>query len=216
MSFTIGDVFDDAQGLLNDVAAATYTDARLTPLVKIAHRELKDRLNACGHQTTLEKATATIAAGATTYGTLPTGFAFPHKMEERASGGTDDDYIPMIPAIVEPPRDGGALAVLQEWVFRGYSIYFVAASQDREVRLWYWGRFLPIIVDGTTAVSQEQFQNYLMYRTAALAARVIGEDTERAADLNAQASAEMDLIMSAIAKNEQNLRVVRPPRRRRF
>lgn len=217
MSFTVDDVIDEAQVWLNDVGQATYTDARLIPIVKVAHREIRDRLLSLGMRTLMNQSDNVVSAGTTSIdmtSTTPT-FLLPIKLEERLNGSTlDADYQPMKEVYMKPARDPDR--EFREWWFRNNIINFIAATVDRQVRIHYYGALSPAITNGASVVNALHLQNYLSFRTAAIAARTIHEDVERSADLNEQAQAEMELLLSTFVKNEQSINTRRRPRRRRF
>lgn len=217
MPFTAGEVFTEVQGFLNDVGKSTYTDAKLGPFLRVAYRELRDRLNSFGMSPDIHIESKTIAAAGTDYGKLPDDFMAPYYMEERRPGGADSEWVRMQEVGNIPVRTRDSCLV--HWAYRGSTILFVGSSTNTEVRLHYWGDLLPTLSNPVNAVdemTQLALQNYLVFRTTAFAARSIGEDVDRASDFQAQAQSEMDLLLATYAKNEQSVAYSRPPRPRRF
>lgn len=214
-SYTCDQVIDDAQALCNDTSGVTYTDARMLILLKIAHRQLQKALTSRGLQT-MQRVTAaqTITAGTATF-TAPSDLIMPIKMEERGVGEGADAWTLMERAYTEPVRLGQS--TLGTWVFRDATFYFTAATQNREIRLWYYGTLLP--VPATGAGGAQLFlntQDFLTYKLAALAALTIGENENRAAIFEEQARAEVEDLIGQFVKDQQSLPVTRRPRRRRF
>lgn len=197
----VKDVLDETSGLLNDTGRSLYSYAAMLPYFKKAWLELQNKLILNGMPYPLKIASpVTIAAAATTYGTVPTDMVTPIKMREASVGGTD--WIPMRKTVWEPDDPQGAS--LGVWDFRNGSILFRGATQARQVKLYY-NATLTTIVDETTTIPLDYARSVLAARVGALCAEFIGEDRERAASLNADFMANLDLAIDVGIQERQNL-----------
>lgn len=208
--FTAASVMDSAASALNDTAKTLYSYVVLLPYLKMAYKELESELVLNEVPLQLEvSAVIDVAAGATTLVT-PADFFLPISLKERRDGSTnDDDFVDMVEMSFEPLTQQSTN--LEVWSFREGTINFVGATEAREVKLRYW-KSLAAIVDETTQLALEPFQQGLSYRTAALAARLIGRNDGRADYLDGFAGTELDKGLSIFIKANQAKRV----RRKRF
>lgn len=133
---TVNDIFDRARGVyLNDADGRVWPNAKLVPFLKASYDMYQTELanNALSTLDTIASP-VTILAGATTYGTLPTDFVWPIKLEERTPGSVEL-YSPMYQFRWENNIRQGD--ILLYWSFRGDAILFPGALTDREVLLYY-------------------------------------------------------------------------------
>jgi len=167
---TVQEIFDRARGAyLNDPDARVFTNAKLVPVLKSSYDDLQTDLVANDLSTVdAIAAPAIIAAGSTSYGTLPSDFIWPVKLEERASGSTDL-YNPMTQL-----RWTNNITIdtsLNYWNFIGDSIDFPAASTNREVLLYY-KKVYPDFPTGTGDPVIDATTNVLGHSISAMAARI--------------------------------------------
>jgi len=215
MALTVLDCLNAARFLLNDVSALKYTNAKLLPAFRDAYQELEDEMIDTGHPMHMERAAPqTIPALALVLTTIPTNMIEPIDLEERAVASTFD-YTPMKRRMWEPNIQQGE--TLQFWVWREGAVVFLGATIQREVRLYYH-RMLAAIVNETSNVEVVNAKNFLSSRTAALAAFVISQDSERASALAQRAGAALYKLTGTQIKNRQSLPTRRRPYRafRRF
>lgn len=167
---TVQEILDRARGIyLNDPNARTYPNDKLIPQLKAAYDDLQTEYQENGLSTIDEiAAPVTITAGITTYGTLPTDFVWPVKLEERIAGSTDL-YTPMRQlrweANITPDTQ------LNYWAYREDTILFPEATTNREVRLYYQ-KLYPDFPVGTGDPVIDATTNVLGHAIAALAARI--------------------------------------------
>lgn len=203
---------DLAASLLNDTTKLLYTFAVQIPYLKSANQQLEQELQAQGNQIDLiSEAEITVALGQK-YLNLPVSFFIPISLMERKSG-TTDSYIPMMERSDVYAPSAEPSSNLSIWDFRHNCINFVGSTEIRQVRLFYY-RTLPELVDETSSQEVRGGKNYLSFRTAALCARFIGGNRQRADDLDIQALQHLDLITSIYQKNQQGNRKRRRPFRR--
>src|SRR5215468_2490293 len=135
---TVQEIFDEARSIyLNDADAKVYKNDKLLPFYKTAYDRYQVKLlqNALSTLDAVDTPKV-ITAGSTTYGTLPSDFAFPLKMEERLNGSPSTTlYTPMIQS--RWVQNVAVNTELNLWAFRADGIEFPGASTDRQVRLYY-------------------------------------------------------------------------------
>lgn len=208
MPDTAQDVMVESQGLLNDAAGIFYTLDSLLPYLNKAYRELQDYYNLHGLKTTVAMSTyLPVPAGTTQMTTIPADMLRPTQLAERTPG-TVEQFTDMDERSWEP--DETQTNHLRVWTWREETIYLVGATVDREVRIRYVKSLSPFSGTGSF-IGITNAKLVLASRTAALAARYIGENPTRADELDTETVRALDrLIVTAIRQN-QGL----PARRRR-
>jgi hypothetical protein len=202
MALLVSTCYTEARALLNDAANTTYTDAVLLPFFIRAYKQLEQRLRRSGIQVVNEvSATISVGIGVLTL-TLPTDFAIPISLFERAVGGTDDDWQPMAERTFEPLEVQSS--TLEVWAFRENAIVFRGSTAAREVKLLY-KKFLPTIASGADNVLFLDAQPFLASVTAAYAALFIAENVSRYEALMDQALSDLSDIEGIAIKERQNL-----------
>ena len=206
---------NEARILLNDVAAANFTDAVLLPFLRKAYRELQQNLVDNGISNNREQsATTTIPAGTTAWTfssspALPSTLLYPIQMKEKISGADDSTLVDMIQENWVP--DIAQTSKLVYWAWIDSQIRFVGATADVPVQLRYF-ESLGAITDATTNITILDSETFLASRTAALAAMYAGGNPTRATALQQDAITALDLLLGTAVKERQSM----PVRRRRF
>lgn len=209
MAFTIADIRDRILAKLNDPNQDEFTDDILLPHAKEAADELQTTLELNGILV-LEKKSAAIVVpiGTTQMGILlPTDMLEPQILKERLSGSTDM-YQDMIPRQWEPeilPTDS-----LRYWTYREQDIFFVGATTDRQVHIHYIKRLINL-VSVNTPIPVNNAEQFMVNRTAALAADFQGENETRAMKLNKDADDNIEQLIGIGIKNKQGTRTRRRP-----
>jgi len=212
----ISDVFDRARAILNDaltVSGTIYNDTALLPLVKVANDELSDYLITNG--VTVQKqmvVSIPVLAGVKEL-TLPADIVVPITLYEKAQGAPDADYVQMAEKAWEP--NAPQVTNLVNWVWRDQEVKFNGATTPRDVRLDYI-RLLAEIQDEDTLVEVIGSVNFLSFRTAALGARHIGENPNKADELDLDAIKYRDKLLQIGVRKNQTLRGRRRPFRLPF
>lgn len=207
---TAATVFARARAALNDTASLLYGDTQLLPYLQMAYDELQGKLVENGVATLKEISTIIpVAANATTI-TSPSDLVEVIEVWERPSGSTDD-FKPVDEREWEPEEDPNQAIIY--WTWREEQIQILQPTTDREVKLRYKKSFSPIVSEASILASAS-YVNVLGFRTAALAAKFIGENPTRATELNGDAQRELDTILNTAAKKSQGLAVRR--RRTRY
>ena len=165
-------VLAGARQLLNDVAAATWTDTVLIPKLQDAHRELQKVLKQVAAP--VMKAIGndiSVLANATTL-TLPNDIVEPIRLWEKAPADAQSLYIPM--TNTDPLPIVAQAATLVYWAWRDEVVSFIGASANRFVRMEYW-KSLAVPVLNTDLLGITDAEIYLSPRLAALASLAVGE-----------------------------------------
>jgi hypothetical protein len=178
-------VMDDAAALLNDQGKVRYTYAIQLSYLQMANDELIQKLAVNGISV-LKKfsSVAVIASGASVF-PIPVDMLLPEKMFERQAG-SNDVFILMTEKQAPPEELNGTS--LSFWSYRNLAITLGPANlqgalQAREVKLDYT-RILTSITSSGTVVEIDASKRFLAQRTAGLCARYIGENTQRADQLD--------------------------------
>ncbi len=202
MALLASDVITDVQVHLNDTGAVTYTSSVILPYLKIAVRDLQSKLLVHSVQILREvSAVQDIPANQTTVnaGTL-TDLLIPIKIEERADGDDNGDWIPLEKKTY--PLDRVATTTLIDWDFRENAIEFIGATVAREIRVTYQKLFTPV-TSSSTPIDLQQAHNYLGYRTAYLIASTLMMNQELANALEGPMVQSGEEVVSISVKGEQ-------------
>jgi len=176
LTSTVQEIFDRCRSVyLNDPDGRVFTNSKLVPILKAAYDDLQTEYIA-NDLSTLDKVASpvTILAPATSYGTLPSDFIWPIKLEERASGSSNL-YSPM--SQLKFVNNITPDTALNYWQFMGDVINFPAATTNREVLLYY-KKIYPDFPDGTGDPVIDKSTSVLGHSISAMSAR-IGELVQR-------------------------------------
>lgn len=174
-------VLDEAAGLLNDQARATFTYTNMLPYLSKANDELETQLALNGVSILKQQsAVSTINIG-TALLPLPVDLLTPLEMWERLAG-TAETYVSMDEVDFPPEEIAGP--DLRFWAYENLLLKIGPANSAgaltaREVKLNYT-RLLTSITSQASAIEVQKSKTFLAERTAGLAARFIGENGNRA------------------------------------
>ena len=202
-----------ARALLNDSAAAVFTDTLLMPFLNSAYRGLQRELAENGVSVLAEQQDIALSVDPTTGVTptelsdtsspqLPTDCLAPHMLWERATANTSDVFIPM-----EKFMSGGSMLNLQPstylrlWEWREDKINLIGATQSITVRVRY-EKVLPQLTLGADPVQIRSATDPLAFATAALAARSRGARA-LAQDLLGTAQMAIENLIERYVRPEQ-------------
>lgn len=208
MADTVAQVMTEAKALLNDINGVFYTNTALLPYLNKAYRELQNVMNLHGLKNTVDvSATLTVTAGSTTIAAPPADMLRPIELAERTPG-SGDQFTPMDERSWEPEDEQSTS--LGVWTWREETIYLLGATQDREVRIRYVKSLSVLSGDGSI-IAITNALTVLAARTAALAARFIGENPSRADELDTETGFSLDTFIVTAVRQNQGM----PTRRRR-
>lgn len=209
MAIVASDVMDRSAALLNDPNKSLYTYTKQLPFLQQASDDLTDELAAHSVPTLREvSAVKSITAGTTDMtSTLPTDILTPTRLLERKPGQTDDAWLEMVKVSTLPQRTMGAALI--HWVWREDMIYFVGATVNIEVKLYYTRIFTPI-ASSSSAIDMVPALSFLAARTAEHISYLSGADKDRARVLGGMAARALHVIVA------REIRGMLPVRRKRF
>src|SRR5690348_10370169 len=207
------DALSLARALLNDTAAAVFTDALLMPLLNSAYRGLQRELAENGVSVLIEQQDLDLEPDPTSGVTsteisdasspqLPSDCLMPHMLWERATANTSDVFVPM-----EKFTSGGSMLNLQPstylrlWEWREDKINLIGATQSITVRIRY-EKVLPLLTLGTDPIQIRSATDPLAFATAALAARSRGARA-LAQDLLGAAQMATETLIERYVRPEQ-------------
>lgn len=194
--------------ILNDANRNMWTDTVLFPMLVLSFQELD--LEYVNHSlpAILDISPAIpIPAGVKILAPL-TDFAAPLTVEERAPGEDDTRWVALTQVTYEPDTSRPG-TTLNSWAYREQEIKFAGATVNREVRLHYYKNFdEPTSPDSNVGVLNSQL--FLQFKTAANAARFIGQRPTLADRLDVSAAEFLGKAMNREVKSIQNM-----PKRRR-
>lgn len=199
----------EARVLLNDANASLFTDTVLLPFLQKAYRELLLKLDTRQSDTQDEISSAILVTAGATSVTLPADLIRPTKLEEKAVGASDDDYIEM--SEQEWEENIQTIEILRYWAWREEAIRVPGATVDRSVRIFYV-KSLTAPVNGASQLNIGRAETFLATRTAALAARYIQQDMVRAEMLDEDTGASLKDYFTAEVRSKQG----KPTRRRPY
>jgi hypothetical protein len=229
MSYTLLDIIPRIVARLNDSDQNIYTNLALIPYAQDAGDELQSMLELNG-ALVLEEISTIIpfpislnanqenlvslgnggdgsAAGAPFDSLIPDDMLEPQRLEERLTG-TTDQFIPMIRRAWEPdvqPTDS-----LRYWSYREEDIFFVGCTTARDIKVYYLKKLINITGVGSV-IAVNNSQQFMINRTAAMAARYLGENPTRADELDKEATLNLDWVIRIGLKSKQGARTRRRP-----
>lgn len=206
------ELMDSSAAALNDTGLTKFTYLKQIPYLNIAIKELEEVMQSNNISVTNEQNTSIIIlAGATEIAAIdmPTDMVEPRVLYERDTNSSEDwqlmSKVDFLPPFVE------LLQSLIYWCYINQEIKFIGATSDRQLKLQYIARRQPKIVDPTNAITILNADTFLIYRNAALCAQYIGENKERADELNINAGMALDRFLSINNKSRQSSPVRRRP-----
>lgn len=217
MAYPASDVYAMCRSLLNDQNGTIFTDAVLQPFLNIALRDLGGLMARANIPVTnVTSAAIDVDAGVDNIG--DTGPALPSNLTEiqgiyQRQADTDEDYFLITRYEFLPHIDVATerTTYIPAWAWIGQVIRFIPANSDLQVKIDYIANAVPEITDESDQITLIDTLNYLGYRTGALAAMFIGENSTRAAVLDREAEKEWDLLEGVSTKGRQSISTRRRP-----
>jgi hypothetical protein len=220
---TAGQITALVRSLLNDAAGNLFTDSVLLPYANAAYRKVQRALANVGSSsfliddvllvvTAVAQADASVQVSITDAtappNQLPTDLLVPEKLWERPNLSSDD-FVEM----TDLTAHGGLpsepqTVMLRYWEWRADGLYFVGATQDRQIRLRYQ-RAYPDLDDASSPILIRHAQEAIAYMTAAMAGVARGAPQAVRWDA-AGADALEDLIVRVTQREQQTGRRRRP------
>lgn len=219
------EIMDDAAAFLNDVNRTTYTYAVQIPYLNIALKEMKKHFALANVNITDETTSDPLVLPAGQDNIqyfqapdveLPEDLVDIRRAWQRPTG-SGQQYIPL-------PRLGGLPIELQGievnylygYVWERQMMKFLPANVDTDIKLEYIFNILEPVTSEFDEISVNYSDSFLSSRTAALVARHVEENVERAQMLDAQAGVFLDEVIGIAAKGNQPRNTRRRPFRQGF
>ena len=222
-SLTAANVMDKSASLMNDTLKTTYTYTEQMPYLNMALSELEEHFQLNNIPVTDQTSAPIIVpigtksinafdgVGEGPAPNYPQDLIEIQGLYERLSGTTNPftplgkrDYLPH--AVDDLPTDS-----LQYWVWQDQRIKFVGALSAREVKIDYIKTLFPEVTNQAAILGVMSSKSFLQYRTAALCTQFIGENAERAGELNNFAILALDRVTGIGIKAKQSITTRRKP-----
>jgi hypothetical protein len=210
-SLTAGEVMDRSAALMNDPAKTDYTYVAQLVYLNMAIDELVEELESSNSSPTNSTSVViSVPLGKTKITPLehvetphyPIDLIEIQEVSERGEG-TEDSFLPLgrREFLQEFPQSNS----LMFWCWENQIIKFNpnGASSPREVQLKYVSQAILPAANESSVIGTINARSYLTYKTAALCALYIGEDTPRAQVLEMQADRSLDRIIGINNKGRQ-------------
>lgn len=208
--YTAGSVMDSAAALLNDVAKQKYTYAVQLPYLRIALKDLRELFELNNIPVTQKtSAVLTVGDGITSIGfatnpALPTDLVSIEKLWERESG--IGNFVPMTLVNLLPKWDSAeTISAFRIYVWQNNFIKILPSSRDNDIQIDYIAQLFNTIIDENTNIGVVNGESFLHFRTAALCAKYIDEDTNRSNDLNGEAGGALERGTGIEVKSQQGI-----------
>ena len=216
---TAGAIMNKAAALLNDVARSAFTYAYQLPYLNMALSELEEvfELNNIP-STNATSVVIPVNAGVTEIGfdtqasgaVLPPGLVEIQIVWERTRDTnpyTQMTKVDFLPAYME----GTLLNSFVWWTWQDQKIKVLASSGNNDLKLDYIKSLFPEIINENDPIDVINCRSFLQFRTAALAAQFVGENKERADDLNTMAFLSLERAVGISVKGGQSISTRRRP-----
>lgn len=218
-AFTAGDIFDIAAALLNDFNKSTFTDVAMQPHLQLALQELMEHYELNNIPITNDTSEVIeVDAGVEEIGFVG-DTADPNLPEDLVeiqqlwySQRDQNVWFPMtkrnfLPHYLETVN----IDPLTYWAWYKQRVKFMPAITNSDVKMDYIRNLFPDIVDANSQLYIINGRTFLEYRTAALSAQFIGENKERADELNVFAVHGMNRAVGIPVKGQQMIPIRRRP-----
>lgn len=203
---------DTVAALMNDTDMQQYTYLKQFPYLKIALRDFEELAQLNNIPVTNKvSVTLTVPAGTTalsdlTTPALPTDLV---EIQQLWESSNNSSFIPMHrvdflnPNLVNTNQFGS-------WAWSGNEIKLPSAGLNY-LKMNYISTLFSAIIDHNSSVQTINADSFLQYRTAGLCAQYIGENKERADDLNGNAQLAIDRILGIENKARQGVAIRHRP-----
>lgn len=213
---TAGTILVGSRALLNDQEDQIYHDGQLIPYLKLAFRELREMLEQSNIPVTNKaEVLLSVPAGMTTIGffggppTLPADLVQIQQLWQRTHD--TNPWFPMTRREFLPPQlEGIDYTEFIYWAWLDNQIHLLPSNQLNDLKVEYIKQ-LEEIQSPSDVIGIINGQTYLECRTAALAARFMMENLERAQELDGLSGAAADRLVNIENKAKQSIYTRRRP-----
>ena len=215
MAVTVKDVLDLSSNYLNDAGLAQYTYVAQLPFFNEAQDKLGQLMELNNVPATNKRSTSiTVAPGVliidfTTAPALPSDLVEIQQISERQNG-TAVDFIPMTRREFLPPFVNQIDSLIW-WAWKDQQIEFIGSTIAAQLMIDYIATKLPAATSTTSPITLINAKSYLACKTAALCAQFLGENIDRANELNGDAQVASDIFLGINTKGRQATATRRRP-----
>jgi hypothetical protein len=218
------EIISMVSSLMNDTAQTVYTEVAVLPYLNMALNDLQETFEQHNVPTTNEVSDViTIPSGTNTVAfrtypglvedpTIPSNLIEIKQVWESPTG--TESWTPLIHKEFLPPRlQNVETSKFLYWAWDGKEIELYPANQDIDIKIDYVKSIFEPVTEATlqTDLAVKNIKSYLGYRTASLCAMYIGENSERAAALAADAEVSLQRTLGISAKGRQSINTRRKP-----
>lgn len=210
-------IMDSAAALMNDAAKSDYTYVAQLPYLKIALKELREFLQLNNFPVTNETSSSPISLGSgsnsigfTTIPALPPDLVEIQQMWQSPYG--TENWTPVDKKEFIPHYYAGVESnYITIWAWVDNSVKFPTINADVDIKFDYIKALFTNTVDENTVIGVINSDLFLIYRVAGLCAQYIGENPERATELNGMAGLSQSNILGIDSKSKQVIMTRRRP-----
>jgi len=221
---TAGMVMDKSAALNNDVAKERYTYEVQLPYLNMALEDLRKKLeyNNAPVTDTVTSDPIIVPAGVTVIKfNNPSGPSLPKDLIQIqqlwSSWDGGNNYIPMTKVDGFPLYlEGVQTNQWTIWVWQSNEIRLLAATGINNIKIQYIRNLFADIENPTDNLAVINADSYLQFRTGGLLAEFVGEESQKAMSLNAQALDAFDTMIGIDNKGRQDIATRRRPFRASF
>jgi len=222
-SLTAASVMDKVASLMNDTAKTSFTYAAQLPYLNMAFDELQESFELNNIPVTSQTSAAiTVPIGTTAIGPIdgvgmtaapnyPEDLVEIQGLYERLSGTLDGFTEMRQREFLSHASDVLPSNSLGCWSFEDQQIRLIGALTARQVKLDYIKSIFQTDLTAASVIGIINARSFLYYRTAGLCAQFIGENENRASDLNSFAELALDRVTGIGVKAKQSIATRRRP-----
>ena len=212
---TVANILDLTASLMNDTAKQKYTYTAMLPYFNMALARMAEHLEISeipvmeATSTTFPVTVGTKVISSTVY---PTDLIEIQQLWERLSG-SNEPWAPMYKRDFLPHYlDDLPTSDLVYWTWINQEITTFGATTPRQIKMDYIKQgFANNITSTATIINVMNSRDYLMFKTAALCSRYIGENPTRADSLEGEAEMGRELMVGIAVKGKQDVQTRRKP-----
>lgn len=213
--YTARDVFDGSRALLNDQDAQIYTNINLLPYLKTAFRELRETGEMSNIPVTNQTETVLTIPASTTVVSFTSTPALPADLVEiqqvwQRAAGTYPWYPLTRKEFIPAQLEGIEYSEFIYWAWVSNEIRLLPSTGINDLKLEYIQQ-LDNVINENSVIGVINGRTFLEYRVAALAARYMMENPERAQDLDQNANMALDRVINIENKARQSILIRRRP-----
>lgn len=223
IALTAGQVMDRAAAIMNDAAKRTYTYAVQYPYLNMALQDLQEHYEqneipvtaTRSAVITIPSGTSSLAFAASGSPRLPDDLIEPSVLWERTSG--IDPYTLMTRVnVLDLGLAGSEISQFIWYVWENNEIRFFVANTDIDIKMDYTKNLFGTVASDATVIPITNGIGYLANRTARHLSFFIAENPTRGNELDADATASLDRVLSIGTKGKQAIITRRRPFRASF